>query len=287
MHFATMAQWLEPAKLQYACSANYLDAIDAINLTPEQQRFLNEIPDPMFRQTTRDFMVNQQFRRDYWVKGARRLNPLEQANALRAQRLILTTPRADVALKVNGAVGEAKLNEEVYAPVLDRLADHQPHDLDALEASLAKDKINFAQLLQAVMVLYGGGHLSSVQDPSSNQGQTGQAAARARVLNDYLMDKARGSGEIGFLASPVTGGGVAVNRFQQLFLLALSSGKATPESWAQHALEILASQGQRLLKDGKPIESLEDNLAELNQQAKLFAEKQLPILKALGVCIAV
>jgi hypothetical protein len=101
------------------------------------------------------------------------------------------------------------------------------------------------------------------------------------------MDKARGSGEIGFLASPVTGGGVAVNRFQQLFLLALSSGKATPESWAQHALEILAAQGQRLLKDGKPIESLEDNLAELNHQAKLFAEKQLPILKALGVCIAV
>jgi hypothetical protein len=48
-------------------------------------------------------------------------------------------------------------------------------------------------------------------------------------------------------------------------------------------LEILASQGQRLLKDGKPIESLEDNLAELNRMAALFTEKQLPILKALGV----
>ena len=283
MHFATMAQWLEPAKLQYACSANYLDAIDGINLTSEQQQFLNEIPDPMFRQTTRDFMVNQQFRKDYWVKGARRLSPLEKAAALREHRVMLTTPRADVALKVNGALGEATLNEEVYAPVLDRLADHQPHALAALEASLANDKINFGQLLQAVMVLYGGGHLSSVQDPPSSQGQTGVAAARAHVLNDYLMDKARGSGEIGFLASPMTGGGVAVGRFQQLFLLALSSGKATPESWAQHALEILASQGQRLLKDGKPIESLEDNLAELNRMAALFTEKQLPILKALGV----
>jgi len=283
MHFATMADWLAPAKVQYACSAHYLDQIDVLNLSQEQQAFLNEIPDPMFRQTTRDFMVNQQFRRDYWVKGARRLNPLEQTNALRAQRVMLTTPRADVALKVNGAVGEAKLNEEVYAPVLDRLADHQPHDLAALEASLAKDKINFAQLLQAVMVLYGGGHLSSVQDPSSNQGQTGQAAARARVLNDYLMDKARGSGEIGFLASPMTGGGVAVSRFQQLFLLARSSGKTTPEAWAQHAWEILAAQGQRLLKEGKPIESVEDNLAELKQQATSFANNQLPILQALGV----
>jgi hypothetical protein len=57
MHFATMANWLEPAKLQYACSAHYLDHIDSINLTPAQIAFLNDIPDPMFRQSTRDFMV--------------------------------------------------------------------------------------------------------------------------------------------------------------------------------------------------------------------------------------
>jgi hypothetical protein len=36
-----------------------------------------EIPDTMFRQTVRDFMVNQQFRKDYWVKGARHLSLLE------------------------------------------------------------------------------------------------------------------------------------------------------------------------------------------------------------------
>jgi hypothetical protein len=30
---------------------------------------LNELPDPTFRQSVRDFMVNQQFRRDYWIKG--------------------------------------------------------------------------------------------------------------------------------------------------------------------------------------------------------------------------
>ena len=39
MAFAKMQQWLEPAKLQFACSASYLDAIDAINLTDEQPSF--------------------------------------------------------------------------------------------------------------------------------------------------------------------------------------------------------------------------------------------------------
>ena len=62
MHFSTMAEWLAPSKVQYACSANYLDHIDAINISNEQAEFLKEIPDSMFRQSVRDFVVNQQFR---------------------------------------------------------------------------------------------------------------------------------------------------------------------------------------------------------------------------------
>jgi hypothetical protein len=40
MHFADMAESLEPARLHYACSAHYLDHIDGINLTADQQAFL-------------------------------------------------------------------------------------------------------------------------------------------------------------------------------------------------------------------------------------------------------
>jgi len=85
------------------------------------------------------------------------------------------------------------------------------------------------------------------------------------------------------LASPVSGGGYPVNRFQQLFLLALAQGKKQPAEWAQFAWSILAAQGQKLVKEGKAVESAEDNLAELTPQATTFAEKQLPILKALQI----
>lgn len=106
MPFSRMAQWLEPAKINYACSAHYHDHIDAINLSAEQQTLFKEIPDAMFRETVRDFMVNQQFRRDYWVKGPRKLNPLEQAEAFRVQKVTLVTHRPDVSLKVAGALGQ-------------------------------------------------------------------------------------------------------------------------------------------------------------------------------------
>jgi SAM-dependent methyltransferase len=279
MHFATMAEWLEPAKVQWACSANYLDSVEAINLSAEQQAFLAEIPDPMFRQTTRDFMVNQQFRKDYWVKGARRLSALEQATALREQRLMLISHRPDVTLKVTGALGEATLNDSVYTPILDLMADHAPRTLGDIEVALKDKGVTFAQLVQAAMVLAGAGHLTPVQSAAA----VAAAAPASARLNAWLMDKARGSSDISYLASPVTGGGVTVGRFQQLFLLAASQGQKQPKAWAQFVWDILASQGQRLLRDGKAMDKPEDNLAELTRQAEEFAVKQLPVLRALGV----
>lgn len=283
MAFAKMAQWLAPAKLQWACSANYLDAIDAVNLTAEQQSLLASIPDPMFRQTTRDFCVNQQFRKDYWVKGARTLTPLEQAEALRAQRIILAQPRADVSLKVTGSLGEATLQEAVYGPILDQLADHKPKALGQMEQELKASEvgqgISFAQLLQAVMVLAATGAILPVQDDAAIQ----KAKKPTERLNAHLMMKARSSNELTYLASPVTGGGITVPRFHQLFLLGKQHGHKQPGDWAQYAWNILAMQGQRLVKEGRTLETAQDNLAELTAQASAFAEKQLPIFKALHI----
>lgn len=279
MHVATMAEYLEPAKVQYACSAHYPDLVDAINLTADQITFLQEIPDPMFRESVRDFMVNQQFRRDYWVKGLRRLSSFEQAEQLRQLRVMLVTHRADVSLKVNGALGEATMSEAVYAPMLDFLADHKPRTLAQIEQAGKEKGIHFAQVLQAVLVLSGQGHCVAVQDDAASH----KAKKQCDRLNQHLCAKARGSGDVSYLASPVTGGGVSVGRFQQLFLLALSNGNKQPADWGQFVWQVLQAQGQKLVKEGRTLESAEENLAELTAQAMSFAEKQLPILKALQI----
>lgn len=279
MHFATMAQWLEPAKLQFACSANFLDHVNAINLSAQQQTFLNEIPDEQFRQSVRDFMVNQQFRKDYWVRGARRLSVLQQAQALQQLRVVLTTPRSLVPTKVQGTLGEATLTEAVYGPVLDALADHKPRTLAQIDAVVQQQGVAFAGLQEAVLILSGAGHLALAQDDA--------VAAKARKqtdrLNAHLLGLARGSNDIAFLSSPVTGGAVAANRFEQLFLLAGAQGRKQPTDWAQAAWQVLQLTGQRLVKDGKALEAEADNLAELTRQAQEFAEKRLPVFRALQV----
>jgi hypothetical protein len=279
MHFATMADCLEPARLHYACSAHFLDHIDGINLTTDQQNFLKEIKDPLFKESVRDFMVNQQFRRDYWVKGARRLSALEQAEALRDSKVILIKHRPDVSLKITGSLGEATMNEGIYNPILDLLADHRPRTLGWLEQTLKEKEITFPQIIQAIMVLTGAGHVCAVQD----EGIANKAKKTSRALNTHLMNKARSNSDISYLAAPVTGGGITLGRFEQLFLLALSQGKKQPAEWAQSVWQMLQAQGQKLVKEGKTLETDEQNLGELTEKARVFGEKQVPVLQALGV----
>jgi len=231
----------------------------------------------MFRETVRDFMVNQQFRRDYWVKGARKFSALERAEQLRQQSLILTSQ--DVSLKVTGALGEANMSEPVYTPILDLLCDYKPRTLGQIEQAVKRKELTFAQIAQAAVVLTGAGHMALVQDDAV----ISKSRKQTEKLNTYLCQKSRGSGDIGFLASPITGGGIPVNRFQQLFLLSVADGKKLPEEWAEAAWRTISAQGQKLVKEGETLQSVEQNLTELSAQALAFKETRLPILKALGI----
>jgi hypothetical protein len=223
--------------------------------------------------------VNQQFRKDYWVKGARKLTPLEQAEGLRKQRIILVAPRIAVSLKVKGSLGEASLLENVYAPILDALADHKVKSLAQIEAALAGQSISFAQIRQAVITLIASGSVMPVQDDA----EANKARKTCAALNARLLHLARSMEDLSDLASPVVGGAVHCGRMPQLFLLAMKEGHKQPADWARYAWGILAMQNQRLLKDGKALETAEENLADLTAQAEVFAAKQLPILKALQI----
>lgn len=278
MSFSKMNDWLSQAKLTYATSANLLDHVSSVNGTPEQLALLHSIEDPIFRQTVRDFILNQQFRKDLWVKGPRPMTPLERVERMRQQRVCLLKNRQEVVFKFPGPIGEVTLQETIYAPIVDALVDHQPKTIAQLEGTLSSQSIRMDQLLQAILVLVGNGTLGLAQDPQV----VSKVKKTTEKLNDCIKERSRSQNEIYHLTSCVTGGGIRVSRFGQLFLLALQSGKKTPEEWATYAWQYLQMQGQKLIKESKTLESSEDNLKELIEQAKTF-EMQLPILKALQV----
>ena len=221
MSFARMRGWMEGAQLQYATSAHYLDHVPMLNLSAAQQELLAGIPDAGLRETARDFMVNRPFRRDYWVRGARRLAPSDRAERLRAQHVILAQGAAKVKLKVSGIQGEASLHEDVYRPILDALADHKPRSLGEIEQLVAARGIHLARIVEAVMMLAGTGALH----PAQSEPEIERARANAERLNTRLCGMERYSEDVNCLAAPVTGGALQVGRVDQLLLLALIDGK--------------------------------------------------------------
>lgn len=274
-YFKDVTDEFAEAKLTFVGSANFLDHIDAINLTDEQLTLLGEVADVVRREGLRDYMVNQQFRRDIFIRGPVPHTNLSSRESWLDMRFALSTLRVDVPLKVMGARGEATLHPESYEALLDGLAKG-PTTLRQLLADPRIAALGWGKIMQALTVLVGGGHLQ----PALPLKDEAKRTPRTRAFNMAMCERAKASADLTHLASPVTGGGVAVDRFGQLFLLARTQKEADPVLFAW---KILDSQGQRLLKGGKALETPEDNLAELRELHVRFTEKQLPVLQQLGI----
>jgi hypothetical protein len=280
MHFSEMADHLQPAKLNYACSADYLSHLDALNLTQEQQEFLNKIPDPMLVESVKDFMLNTQFRQDYWVKGGRSLAFFEQQEAILEEKVILTSFKEEIPLTIPCGLGEANLTAAIYNPIIEVLSDYEIHSIKEIY-DLTKDLgINLGQILESLMTLAHSGKVMSVA-----QGVVEDATIESCAkLNDYLMKLSRSNESQTNLASPITGGGIPLSRVEQLFLLGIKQNQLnTAPELADYSWEILKIQGHRMLKDGKAVDSSEENIAELTKRAEEFIQKRLVILKNLNV----
>lgn len=155
MYFADVAAWLSSAKVSYCATAQLLDSIDVVNLTTEQRGFLAEVKDPEFAQSIRDFMINQQFRRDIWVKGPRNLSAVAKEEQIRALPIMLAPRREDVPLKVTGRLGEATLNETVYGRILETLSGHEVKSIGDVAEVVEAKGIAFPNLIEAITVLAG------------------------------------------------------------------------------------------------------------------------------------
>jgi hypothetical protein len=241
--------------------------------------FLESIEHPIMREQARDYFVNQNFRKDLYLRGASRLSPSEQREGMLNTRFVLLQVAESVSDTVTGPVGEATLQADIYAPVLEALAAkaYVPKTLRQLLSAVPS--MTYHDLEQAINVLVGMGAAAPCQSEAAEK----LVQARCSALNIHLCKRSLFNNRIQVLASPVTGGGLPVSRFQQLFLISIKQGKKHPTEWAQLAWDIIGEQGEGIVRDGKPLTTAEENIAELTQQAEAFAEKSLVILKALKV----
>ncbi|WP_299015149.1 class I SAM-dependent methyltransferase [uncultured Caulobacter sp.] len=278
MSFGEVEEWLSDAKLSFVCSAHTLDHTTGINLTPDQSALIQTVSDASLRETVRDYCTNQQFRRDYWIKGPRKLSASAQVEAFRALRVVLVTPRADWPTTAPGVLGPADLNPTVYGPILEFLADHEPHAIAEVVDGLAEG-LNLAQVSQALSILQGLGVVQPAAEPEVCK----QSAAASRALNKTLAARALSETAASHLTSPITGAAINATRVQQLFWLAHKAGEEGSEALAKSAWLALRSINQVLVKDGIALQTEDENLDQLRDQARAWTENLLPVWTKLAV----
>lgn len=287
MHFSEIADRLSVAKLSFAGSANLLESLRHIYLTQPQQEYLAEIVDPTLREDLSDFMTNQRFRADYWVKGAAKLSLLEQAEMLRETSWLLTADPNQLSLQHPTPAGTAELDEAVYSPIVGLLGEKRALTIEEIESAMALDDAceqspSLPQIVQALIFLLGRGDVALISSTIEEAEQTG-VKQQVDGLNDFLASRARTSGDLPGLVSPVTGGAIRASRWDQLFSAFMQNGQDDPQELAESVYGIMSAQGQTLVKEGAPLESPEDNIAELADRAEEFVGEKAAVLRALGI----
>src|SRR5262249_15584259 len=192
------------------------------------------------REETRDMVLGRQFRRDVFAKG---ISATTEAR-LRARwldtRFALTNSEADFDMTFDTPVGKLQLRADVHGPFIELLRRGPMTLHEALER-LPQSATNWASIADIIKILVGRGDLQPALPAEGDAART----KSARTFNDAVLARAMESAEFGYLASPVTGGGVRVDRVAQLYLFAERRGLADPtEMLAKLALATPASEGE-------------------------------------------
>ncbi|KPD11288.1 class I SAM-dependent methyltransferase [Phaeobacter sp. 11ANDIMAR09] len=277
-HFADLAGDLSEAKLNFLGPTSLMDHIDDICLTAEQIAVLDGEIDPVRRESLRDVLVNEQFRSDLFVKGGRRHTERGAIGAWFETPFALVKRFGGGPIKLTWRQGEIALDQAQYGPILQALRSG-PATVRSLLDQGAFGQMTWAEISRLLTILVGSGTLS----PCLPLEGRADRIEGCQAFNLAVCKRAEDSETLRFLASPVTGGGLELDRIEQLFLLAYSEGKTEPSQWADLVWGILSAQGQRLQHEGQVLERPEENLALLQARATAFAARRLPLCRSLGL----
>ncbi|MFT0891677.1 methyltransferase regulatory domain-containing protein [Pseudochelatococcus sp. G4_1912] len=273
--FSDVAKALGESKVVYGTQANLAGQTDLLNFTQEQRELLGSVPDPIFREMTRDIILNTSFRRDIYVRGANQLSKQVQKDIWNNQRFVLLQAPADVPRKIGSRVGEVTLQAEVYDPVLAALAKG-PQTLADLMKDEGVARISWERAAEALhfLAMLGVVHLALPAEGDADR------AVRAKAVNTAILERVEAGDDIQALASPVTGSGVGIDNLSQLFVLAHWKGA---EDKVVFVRQILKDRGHNVMKDGVVVEDEELALTCLRDAEKGFNERTMKVLQRTGI----
>jgi predicted O-methyltransferase YrrM len=274
LFFTDVAREMAAAKLDYVGSATLLENFEALALQSKARDLLRRVEDPIFRELLKDHAMNQQFRRDIFVKGARLMTGVEKQEALFDLRFAPLKARKDMAFTFKTPLGEATGQADIYAPIADDVAA-EPTSLRDLNA---RTGIELGKLAQACAALTSSGQIH----PAPPYGQDDPDPARR--LNQTVKTRVLAGQPYRYLTAPAIANGINASDVEIVALAALEEEQIDgAPALAEAVWRRFQPVGRRLVKDGQPLKTDADNLRELQTRAADIMASRLPVWRSLGL----
>lgn len=252
--FHDVAADLQGQRLTYVGSALIRDQLDALQLTESQRALLDGIADPTLRESTRDFLTAQGFRRDLWVKGATPLTPSEQREAWHNLRVLPMSRSSHDPIKVSGARSSAALPQAITGPMLEQLhaavAPVRVADLAKAIRTSPEDRL-FRDVLRMSLA---SGQLEVARAAAPAAAALGVTAS----LNRSILERAVKESGACHLISPVTGTAVEQTSLASMFLLEVMKSGKNPSQLCEAVARLILARGHEVNFNGKRTRELSE-----------------------------
>ncbi len=291
---ADVADEMAAAKLDYLGSATLAENHLELLLADEAVALITSQPDSRLRQLIQDFMVNQRFRRDVFVRGHARLNPSQIQRNRQNQILMAMRPLANMEPKIKVPRGSASVDPGLLRS-LDEIMKFGSAKVADLERTLSKggrsdDFLRIMAVLTAGQVLLPAAQLFRVATQYTGQQSlrlTGSVNAGLLEMAIDRQERSMGAGVKGrVLVSPVLGATLPIGAVNAIILQSLLGGGGT-DHVAARAVANFDRNGLVLRKSDQPITDPAAKLANMTELTKAFIDQELPVLMAAGIVAVV
>ena len=267
-----MVEQLGAVKLDYLGSAtladNYTDSLPKALLA-----LIEKQPSKKMKLQIQDYIINQAFRRDLYVKGKRHVWR-GQLDALLAQIRVVTNPtvkRPEEQKPFSFDTGSLKLTGkfDLYSDLLDQCNQAQGKAIGEIKLANGGQNALYA-VVKMVSLLMQGGWMSLSSDSTQN----------TRNLNQVISATAAAGGPYKYLSVPKALSAQGLTDIEMILVQAHLQ-KIKENDWPVYVQNQLARTGKALTKDGERVTDPQQAGAMLMNHIMSF-KARLPWLIAQG-----
>lgn len=278
LYHLDVAAEMSDARLSYVGSATLVENLDRVSIPAGMIEIVRDSRDTGWTETLRDYARNQQFRRDIFMRGATRVMGPEQTDRLGNTRLALVVPHSTIKYEIPTPLGEIKADQATSKPILDALAEGTRTIRDFATLPSLQGTAS-GTIVGTVALLVHSGQIHPVQTFGS-----AKQTAPGRALNKAIVGRLMSGELLTYLAMPAAGTGTRAT-FPELLLLdsLQDGGPLDPAKIALASWTKMERTGRRLIREGKRVESKDENVALLQKEFTNLTGTLVPVWKAVGM----